>query len=113
MEYVKADEVRIVSNSSVCKVLEYELNDKDLNGAVVEISGRYPDTGWALNQKCKMLGFVLKGTGRLTTQSKTITLSKNDMVLILPGEKYYWDGHITLLLPATPAWYPEQYVNCP
>ena len=109
MKYVQAKKAKMISNSPVCHVLEYQIEDKDINTAVVKISGRYPSQGWAINEKCKMMGFVLHGAGKLTTEERVIELSQNDMVLINPNEMYYWEGDMTILLPSAPAWYPEQY----
>jgi hypothetical protein len=32
-----------------------------------------------------------------------------DLVLIEPGEKYFWEGNMDLFIPCSPAWYPEQH----
>jgi mannose-6-phosphate isomerase-like protein (cupin superfamily) len=109
MECVKAKKVRVVSHSPVCHVLEYDIHDPDINAAVARISGRYPNSGWSVNLKCKMMGFVLSGFGRIVVEGRSIELSENDLVLIHPGEKYYWEGNMTILMPATPAWNPTQY----
>jgi len=29
--------------------------------------------------------------------------------LIEPGEKYYWEGKMTMFMPCVPAWYAEQH----
>lgn len=109
MENVTADQVKIFQNSPGCTVREYETKNKDINIAVVTISGRYPTSGWAMNEKCTMMAFILKGKGSLFIEDRAVGLSENDGALILPGEKYAWEGEMTILLPATPAWYPEQY----
>lgn len=109
MEYIAAEEVKIFAKNPVCIVQEYESQDKDINIAVATISGRYPEKDWAMNEKCKEMAFVLKGSGKVHIEDRIIELSENDMVLILPNEKYYWEGNMTLLLPSSPAWYPGQY----
>lgn len=109
MEYVQAIKVKEHENSPSCIVKEYELKDRDINMALAKISGRYPTKGFAVNQKCKMLGFVLNGKGKLFLENNVYSLSKGDLVLISPNEKYYWIGNLTLLLPSTPAWNFEQY----
>jgi len=35
MEYIKAENVRMTSNTPVCSILEYDIKDKDINIAVV------------------------------------------------------------------------------
>jgi hypothetical protein len=109
MLHVKKESAKMFINSPSCTVYEYEIKDKDINIAVAKISGRYPSIGWALNERCKMIGFVLNGSGFLAMADRKVALSENDMVLILPKEKYYWDGNMTILMPSTPAWYLDQY----
>jgi|SRR5580704_17546199 mannose-6-phosphate isomerase-like protein (cupin superfamily) len=109
MEYIQKKRSIHRQTSPVCSVQEYPTHDKDLNLAIIELRGRYPETGWALNEQCKEIGFVIKGSGTLTTEKETVTLFEGDLVLINVGEKYFWDGFMTLIMPATPAWYPTQH----
>ena len=37
------------------------------------------------------------------------SFKKGDAILIDKKEKYYWDAHCTIIMPCTPAWYPEQH----
>jgi len=47
--------------------------------------------------------------GKIVVDGQEITLKEGDMVFVEPGEKYFWDGALTLFMPCAPAWYPEQY----
>lgn len=109
MKYLKKQDAQCFKNSSSCMVFEYQFGDTDINMAIAEISGRYPEKGWIVNAACKEIGLVLKGTGTLTTETQHVMLTEGDMVLINAGEKYFWDGAMTLALPAAPAWYLEQH----
>ena len=42
-------------------------------------------------------------------QNETISFKKGDAILIDKKEKYYWDAYCTVVMPCTPAWYPEQH----
>jgi quercetin dioxygenase-like cupin family protein len=42
-------------------------------------------------------------------EGKEINLKAGDLILIEPGEKFFWDGSMTLFIPCVPAWHPEQY----
>jgi mannose-6-phosphate isomerase-like protein (cupin superfamily) len=97
------------SNNENCVVFEYPMDDKDINGAVAEITGRYPAMGQVTNLKCKEMGYVIKGSGKVVIEGVEVTLNEGDVVVIEPGEKYYWEGNLTLFLPCAPAWYPEQH----
>jgi len=90
---------------------EYQLGDKDLDCALVEIHGRFPENGWTQNTKCKELFYMVKGSGVLTTETERISFSEGDMAIADVNEKYFWEGDCTLLTPCTPAWSPEQTRN--
>lgn len=92
-----------------CRAYEYPLGDKDINGAIIKLDGRYPQKGYALNTVCKELAYIIEGNGTLTQGSTNHELQTGDMLLLLPGEKYYFEGRMTMLMPCTPAWYPEQH----
>jgi len=83
--------------------------DKDINGAVIELNGRYPDKGRAVNLKCKMLSYVIKGKGKIVVEGEEVNLREGDLILIEAGEKYFWQGDLKLFASSTPAWSPEQY----
>lgn len=61
------------------------------------------------NEVCKEIGFIPKGSGTLTTEKQTVSLSEGDAVLINAGEKYFWQGNMMWLLPTAPAWYGAQH----
>ncbi len=44
MKIVKQNQAEKFKNSEKCEVLEYGLEDKDINLATAKISGRYPET---------------------------------------------------------------------
>ena len=44
MKLVKYENAEKFSNGDNCIVLEYPLNDKDINCATAKITGRYPDS---------------------------------------------------------------------
>ena len=92
-----------------CIVQEYRMADKDINGAVVSIHGRYPSDGCALNLVCKEMAYIISGSGREVVEGKDYSLSQGDVVLLLPGETFFWEGDMKIFMPCTPAWTPDQY----
>jgi len=109
MKIIHKDQTEKFKNSENCVVTEYFLGDKDINGAIVELTGRYPNKGRVVNLKCKELAYVIKGSGKVIVENKKINLEEGDLILIEPGEKYFWDGNLIIFVPCTPAWYPEQH----
>ena len=96
-------------NSRQCIAYEYPIDDRDINIAFVEIDGRYPDKGYAINKKVKELVFVLDGSGLITIEKDVYKLEKGDVVLILPNTKFFWNGKLKVLASCAPAWSMEQY----
>ncbi|HSX28506.1 MAG TPA: AraC family ligand binding domain-containing protein [Candidatus Saccharimonadales bacterium] len=109
MKIVKLNQTQKFQNSATCTAFEYPSDDKDINGAVITLNGRYPEKGYAMNEVCKELVYVVEGTGQLTVGDETQTLQQGDLALLLPGEKYFFEGELTMFMPCSPAWYPEQH----
>lgn len=109
MKIVHKSQARIHKNSDVCVATEYSLGDKDINGAIVEVNGRYPDKGRVVNLKCKEIAYIIEGSGEVVVEDRKIKFIKEDLILIEHGEKYYWEGNSTMFMSCTPAWYPEQH----
>ncbi len=112
MKVVTLNEAISRQNSSSCTAYEYEFTgEKDINSAVIELTGRYPESGQALNDVCKEQVYVVSGSGVLTQANHTYDLNQGDMALIQPGEPYYFDGTLKMLISSSPAWYTEQHHN--
>ena len=109
MESVKFESAIVHANSDHCKVYEYSMKNSEMSIGVAEITDRYPNEGYAINHKCSEMGYVLKGSGTLVTETDQVDLSCGDVVYIPRGEKFYWKGNMTVVLPTIPAWYPEQH----
>lgn len=109
MEYVNHKSAVRHENSPNCIVYEYPMKNSEMNIGVAEIAHRYPDEGFAINHKCSEMGYITKGKGKLVTETKEVNLFVGDVVYIPHGEKYYWEGNMTVVLSATPAWHLEQH----
>lgn len=109
MKIVYKEQTKEFKNGENCTAIEYPWGDKDINGAVIVLTGRYPAVDRVVNSKCKEMVYVIHGSGKLVLEGKTIALKEGDLVLVEPGEKYFWDGQMTLFTPCTPAWSPNQH----
>ena len=109
MEHVAYKDTVRHANSPRCTVYEYPMKNSEMNIAVAEILQRYPDQGYVMNCECDEMGYILKGSGKLITETQITTLSVGDVVYIPHGEKYYFDGNLTIILPCAPAWYPQPH----
>lgn len=109
MECVKVEKSIRHANSPNCIVHEYPMQNREMNIGVAEIAHRYPDQGYALNRECSEMGYIVEGFGKLVTEKAEAPLAPGDVVYIPPGEKFYWEGNLTMVISATPAWHPEQH----
>jgi mannose-6-phosphate isomerase-like protein (cupin superfamily) len=112
MEYIKSSDGIKRKNSDTCMVTEYTFEgEKSINSAVIELSGRYPDYGFAFNTVCEEIVYVIEGEGRLSGSDSEMMLGIGDMLRIKPQVRDYFEGRMKLLISSSPAWYPEQYQN--
>ena len=99
-------------NSLACTVWEYG-GIGTIDAADCVINGRYPETGFACNQISSMSIRSISGVDRLVTRQRTVTLAPGDVVLLPPNEPYYYEGdNLTFFMVCSPAWTPDQYVQC-
>jgi mannose-6-phosphate isomerase-like protein (cupin superfamily) len=112
MQIITKSQTTSFSNSPTCSGEEFAFGDKDLNIAVVTVNGRYPARGHLLNKVCKEIAYVLSGHGKVGVDDQVHELKPGDAVLIVPGERFYWEGSdLRMVMPCSPAFYPEQHVE--
>ena len=109
MKIVYKNQTEKFKNSDACTAIEYPLGDKDINGAIIELSGRYPEKGRVVNLKCKEMAYIIKGSGKVVVEDKETKFQEGDLILIEAGEKFFWEGNSIIFMPCTPAWNKEQY----
>ncbi len=109
MKIVHENQTKKFKNSDVCIATEYPLGDKDINIVFLEVQGRYPTKGRVINEKCKELAYIMEGGGMIVVEDKKIELKEDDLILLEPGERFYWEGNMKMLVSCAPAWYTEQH----
>lgn len=109
MQIVKYTEINKVSPAESTVIWEYPTKDDVISGAVAQINGRYPEKGFALNEKSKELVFVLTGNGKILTPSGGKDIDIGDEILLDANETYAWEGNMTLFMATTPAFNPKQH----
>lgn len=113
MQIVKQKQTHRVDTSTTTSIEEYLMRDKNISGATVILSGRYPDAGYAVNHISHELAIVLSGSGFVGTQRKKIPIELGNCILIKPKEKFYWDGHMALFMVCAPSWKSTQHTIIP
>ena len=108
---LKKEERVKVQNSKECSVYEYHFGDKDLDLSCAEIRGRYPPEGFVMNEKIKEIFYVQKGKGKINIEGKDFNITKGDVMLIQPKQKYFWQGTLDLVLACHPRFTFDQHKN--
>ena len=97
-------------NSDTCEGRSFIAVDAPLDIAEITISGRYPETGWAVNREVHEMVYVKEGRGSLTIRGGAETqLSGGDVVSIAPGQAFAWSGDMTIIMACSPAFDIDQY----
>ena len=113
MQIVKYTEINKVSPTSSTVIWEYPTKDKELSGSVAEIHGRYPEKGFAVNEKSKELAFVLSGNGKIITPTGEQDVDLGDEIFIDKDEQFAWSGGMTLFIATTPKFIDKQHIIRP
>lgn len=113
MKHVTIKQAKEFENSSTCYGVEYPIGDNDINVALIQIAGRYPEQGNTYNSISKEILYVVQGEGTAHFEGHTYTLKNNDVLFIDKNEKYHLQGHMTLFVPCTPAWTQAQHKMVP
>lgn len=96
-------------NSDCCLVIEYPQWDESMDFAIAHLNGRYPEKQRVINRTCKEMVYIQEGHGAVEVEGKHYPLKAGDMVLIEAGEKFFWEGEMTLFISCRPAFYIEQH----
>jgi mannose-6-phosphate isomerase-like protein (cupin superfamily) len=109
MKIVRQNETHEVKNSDNCIVIEYPTLDSEMDFAIAHITGRYPEKNRAVNIQCKEMVYIQQGQGIVEVEGKHYSLKTGDCVLIEAGEKFFWEGQMTLFISCRPAFHIEQH----
>ncbi len=96
MKIARKSETKINQVGKTCVAMEYQLLDKRIHGAVIEVSQRYPDAG----NDFYSLALSKRGLKK--------RIRANDASLTY-CEETHWEGKAKIFMPCAPAWYPEQH----
>lgn len=109
MQVIHQNKQYLVLPTPSVKIFEYPMQEKSISGAVAEIHGRYPGLGFAVNEVCKELVYILSGNGMLATEKQEVRFSEGDSLFIEHGEKFYWLGNFRMYMATTPKFNPKQH----
>ena len=86
------DSVPAHTFSATCVGRDFPLNDPHIDACIMDLNGRYPESGNVVNKGFRGLVHILAGTGTITIDDVEHPLRQGNVFLILPGKKHHWDG---------------------
>lgn len=109
MKICKKSQAMTHKNSESCVVTACTIKNDLLNIAVADIKGRYPEAGYAVNHQVHEMVYIQSGSGAITLSDQVIEFSAGDVILIEPGDYYFWQGEFTGVIACNPAFTAEQH----
>ena len=108
MQIIKYTEIKKITPAAAATIWDYDTKDPDISGAVAQINGRYPESGFATNE-FKELVFVISGNGIIVTPAGRKDIDLGDEIFLDKNEHYAWEGKITLFMATTPKFNPKKH----
>lgn len=113
MNIIQSSQTNKIQASATTTIWEFVMEEKTISGAITQIDGRYPEQGFAVNEICKEIAFVVSGSGHIVTADQTCPINIGDLIFLDKGESFAWEanGSLTLFLATTPKFDPKQHKN--
>lgn len=109
MKIIKSTDAIKYKNADSCVAFEYKTGKETINIARIEINGRYPIEGSAVNKAVEELIYIENGKGQVNVNGNSILLETGDVILINKNEAVWWKGKMSLIISCAPAWTKDQY----
>ena len=111
MKYViKESEVTTSQENKVSRFHEYPFPFKNASLGISEINGRYPQSGFDVDEKVEASWCVENGSGIIWIDGEEHSVEKGDMIYIPAGEKYWINSNdLRLIVCSSPPWTLEQH----
>lgn len=107
---IKKENARKKENSPGCIVREYDFPHKELGLANAHITGRFPETGKAINNECNEIYYIISGTWTIHHESWTYPITAWDCFFFEKSKRYRVEGdNLHILLSTAPARFLQQY----
>lgn len=111
MTIIQSSQAKKIQATPTTAIWEFIMEDKTISGAITQINSRYPEAGFAVNEVCKEIAFVLSGSGYIIIPTTKRLIGVGDLVFLDKGESFAWEtkGALTLFMATTPKFDPKQH----
>lgn len=97
-------------NSETCEGVAFNSTEVSHDIASITIDGRYPENGWAMNERSDEIIYVASGRGKLIRKDEAVQeLQQGNGAFVEAGTWFAWEGHMTIVMSCNPAFNPDQY----
>lgn len=105
----KANTAVPFENSPACEGVSYGGTGEDIDGALIRVDGRYPDSGFLVNEQSKELVYITSGSGRLLARDGGHDFTSGDVIFIDNREEFAWSGTFEGFFATSPRFDPTQH----
>ncbi len=105
---IKQSDVITTQENGISRFHEYPFPFKNASLGVSEINGRYPGTGYDVDEEVDAGWYIEEGKATIWIGGQTYSVEKGDMVYVPMGEKYYIQGeNLRLVVCSSPPGTPN------
>ncbi len=111
MDYlIKKADAQKTQENGISRFYEYPFPVKNASLGISEINGRYPESGYDMDEKIEANWYVESGSGTIWVGGESHDVAPGDMLHIPSGEKFWILGNnLRLVVCSSPPWTPEQH----
>ena len=111
MKYViKKLEAKILEEHGISRFTEYASPISTLTTGVSEIHGKYPASGFDVDEDVDASWYVVSGTGRIFVGDEVHKVAEGDIIFVPRGDKFWIEGDaLKLVVTSCPPWNPAQH----
>ena len=111
MKYIiKKSEAISTQENEISRFYEYQFPFKKASLGVSEINGRYPESGYDVDEKVEQIWYVESGIATVWIDGLEYNVEKGDMIYVPEGQKYWINGNnLKLIVASGSPWFYEQH----
>jgi mannose-6-phosphate isomerase class I len=109
MQIVEKKNATIINPTSSTQISEFPTDNPTVSGAIADINGRYPESGFVQNKTSKELVYVIKGNGIIITKNGQTEFHEGDVLFVDKNEPFAWEGNFSIFMATSPKFDPKQH----
>lgn len=108
--HIKRSQAKQTSEHGVSSFFEYDLSFQNLAMGISLINGRYPQSGFDVDEGVEQVWYVVSGQGTMQIGASSFDVEEGSMVRVPKREKFWIDGkNLKLVVASSPPWRAEQH----